>query len=92
MTILKSSANDIEMVEGDGGPNPEKEIGGPENVKAWLDAGEIAVSVLLQLLGGRELGDVRYSLDSSLTVRGTTGPASNRLRGSAPLTGARPGG
>jgi hypothetical protein len=30
MTILKSSANDIEMVEGDGGPNPEKEIGGPE--------------------------------------------------------------
>jgi LacI family transcriptional regulator len=52
------------------------------------DAGEIAVSVLLQLLGGRELGDVRYSLDSSLTVRGTTGPASNRLRGSAPLTGA----
>ena len=52
------------------------------------DAGEIAVSVLLQLLGGRELGDVRYSLDSNLTVRGTTGPASNRLRVSAPpLTG-----
>ena len=55
------------------------------------DAGEIAVSVLLQLLGGRELGDVRYSLDSSLTVRGTTGPASNRLRGSAPDPG-RPAG
>jgi LacI family transcriptional regulator len=54
------------------------------------DAGEIAVSVLLQLLGGRELGDVRYSLDSSLTVRGTTGPASKRLRGCALLTGARP--
>jgi LacI family transcriptional regulator len=42
------------------------------------DAGGIAVSVLLELLGGRELGDVRYSLDSSLTVRGTTGPAAGR--------------
>jgi LacI family transcriptional regulator len=39
------------------------------------DAGEIAVSVLLELLGGRKLGDVRYSLDSQLVVRATTGPA-----------------
>jgi LacI family transcriptional regulator len=40
-----------------------------------VDAGEIAVSVLLEQLGGRKLGDVRYSLDSQLVVRGTTGPA-----------------
>ncbi|HET6500664.1 MAG TPA: LacI family DNA-binding transcriptional regulator [Amycolatopsis sp.] len=39
------------------------------------DAGDIAVSVLLDLLGGRKLGDVRYSLDSELVVRATTGPA-----------------
>jgi LacI family transcriptional regulator len=39
------------------------------------DAGEIAVSVLLELLGGRKLGDVRYSLDSQLVVRATTGLA-----------------
>jgi LacI family transcriptional regulator len=39
------------------------------------DAGEIAVSVLLDLVGGRKLGDVRYSLDSQLIVRATTGPA-----------------
>jgi LacI family transcriptional regulator len=38
------------------------------------DAGEIAVSVLLDLVGGRKLGDVRYSLDSQLVVRATTGP------------------
>jgi LacI family transcriptional regulator len=44
------------------------------------DAGDIAVSVLLQLLGGRELGDVRYGLDSSLVVRGTTGPVSREPR------------
>lgn len=52
------------------------------------DAGDIAVSVLLQLLGGRELGDVRYLLDSSLTVRATTGPAHSRLRVSPPPTEA----
>lgn len=39
------------------------------------DAGDIAVSVLLELLGGRKLGDVRYSLNSHLVVRATTGPA-----------------
>jgi LacI family transcriptional regulator len=39
------------------------------------DAGEIAVSVLLDVVGGRKLGDVRYSLDSQLVVRATTGPA-----------------
>jgi LacI family transcriptional regulator len=39
------------------------------------DAGEIAVSVLLDLVGGRKLGDVRYSLDSQLVVRATTGAA-----------------
>jgi len=39
------------------------------------DAGEVAVSVLLDLVGGRKLGDVRYSLDSRLVVRATTGPA-----------------
>jgi LacI family transcriptional regulator len=44
------------------------------------DAGDIAVSVLLQLLGGRELGDVRYALDSSLVVRGTTGPVNREPR------------
>jgi LacI family transcriptional regulator len=37
--------------------------------------GEIAVSVLLELVGGRKLGDVRYSLESHLVVRATTGPA-----------------
>jgi LacI family transcriptional regulator len=42
------------------------------------DAGEIAVSVLLELVGGRKLGDVRYSLDSRLVVRATTGPAPGR--------------
>ncbi len=39
------------------------------------DAGEIAVSVLLDLVGGQSVGDVRYSLDSQLVVRATTGPA-----------------
>jgi LacI family transcriptional regulator len=41
------------------------------------DAGDIAVSVLLQLLGGRKLDDVRYSLDSRLVVRATTGPVNH---------------
>jgi LacI family transcriptional regulator len=45
------------------------------------DAGDIAVSVLLQLLGGRELGDVRYALESSLVVRGTTGPVNHESHG-----------
>lgn len=39
------------------------------------DAGEIAISVLLDLVGGRKLGDVRYTLDSHLVVRATAGPA-----------------
>jgi LacI family transcriptional regulator len=39
------------------------------------DAGEIAVSVLLDLVGGRRLTDVRYNLDSKLVVRATTGKA-----------------
>jgi LacI family transcriptional regulator len=39
------------------------------------DAGEIAASLLLDLVGGRKLGEVRYSLDSQLVVRATTGPA-----------------
>jgi LacI family transcriptional regulator len=44
------------------------------------DAGDIAVSVLLQLLGARKLGDVRYSLDSQLVVRATTGPVPSGSR------------
>ncbi|WP_255947893.1 LacI family DNA-binding transcriptional regulator [Streptomyces odontomachi] len=55
------------------------------------DAGDIAVSVLLELLGGRRLGDVRYSLDSQLVVRGTTGPARHGRDGRrASSTGPRP--
>jgi LacI family transcriptional regulator len=44
------------------------------------ETGDIAVSVLLELLGGRELGDVRYSLDSQLVVRATTGLPNAELR------------
>jgi LacI family transcriptional regulator len=44
------------------------------------DAGDIAMSLLLDLVGGRKLGDVRYSLDSQLVVRGTTGPVPAVLR------------
>jgi LacI family transcriptional regulator len=39
------------------------------------DAGEIAALVLLEMVGGRKIDDVRYSLDSRLVVRATTGPA-----------------
>lgn len=43
------------------------------------EAGEIAVSVLLELIGGRRVEDVRYSLDSHLVVRATTGPAPGKV-------------
>lgn len=39
------------------------------------DAGEIAVDLLLGQLGARAPGEVRYKLDSTLVVRGSTGPA-----------------
>jgi LacI family transcriptional regulator len=42
------------------------------------DAGDIAVSVLLDLVGGRQLTDVRYSLDSKLVVRATTAPVTGQ--------------
>jgi LacI family transcriptional regulator len=42
------------------------------------DAGGIAVSVLLDLVGGRRLTEVRYSLDSKLVLRATTAPMTGR--------------
>ena len=39
------------------------------------DAGEIAVDLLLGQMGARAPGEVRYKLDSTLVVRGSTGPA-----------------
>jgi LacI family transcriptional regulator len=42
------------------------------------DAGDIAVSVLLDLVGGRRVTDLRCSLDSKLVLRATTGPAPAR--------------
>ena len=38
------------------------------------DAGEVAVDLLLNRLAASAPGEVRYKLDSSLVVRGTTGP------------------
>ncbi|WP_329244727.1 LacI family transcriptional regulator [Actinoallomurus sp. NBC_01490] len=52
------------------------------------EAGKIAVSVLLDLVAGRSVGDVRHSLDSHLIVRATTGPAPHARRQGPPAQGS----
>lgn len=39
------------------------------------EAGRIAMSLLLDMMSGRVVGDARFSLDTHLVARGTTGPA-----------------
>lgn len=55
------------------------------------DAGEIAVDLLLGQMGARPPGEVRYRLDSTLVVRGSTGPA-GMVRDAASRGGRRPRG
>ncbi|HLH59665.1 MAG TPA: LacI family DNA-binding transcriptional regulator [Streptosporangiaceae bacterium] len=48
-----------------------------------MDAGRVAIELLLRVLENGTPGDDRYSLDSRLVVRSTTGPARARGRASA---------
>jgi LacI family transcriptional regulator len=45
---------------------------------ACAEAGRVAVSLLMEMLKTRALGDVRYVLSTSLVIRGTTGKVATR--------------